>query len=261
MSKGLPNIYSIGMPKTGGTSLNSWLEENTQWHVINHDAIDIVNLLHRGDESLFNFVKESRSKKRNTSEARTGMMHLYWKAIAEADPDALFIMTVRNRVDTWAGSFWRHFSRPHRNGISGRNAGRELLGLNSGPLPVTTSGEKLYRIEKPGMVKIINQYMQNQFEMAKWVANNPNACVISLDGGTTPKSMLNWMYDRIAKQGNGSALTWSRIVKRESDVGKPKFSPWPHNRKAPEYELPLWIVVECMDFESRWNAQVMNQIL
>lgn len=261
MSKGLPNIYSIGMPKTGGTSLNTWLKENTRWNVSKHDALDIINLLYKGDESLINFAKESRSKKRDSSEARTGMMHLHWKQIVEMDPGALFIMTVRSRVDEWAGSFWRHFSRPHKAGISARNKGREILGLYDGPLPETTSGTKLLRIEKPGMTRIINRYMQNQLEMAEWVANNPNACVISLDGGTTPKSLLYWMYDRIAPRGDGSVLTWSQIVHSETDVGNPVFSPWPHDRKAPAYELPLWLVVECMDYESMWQSQVMNQIL
>ena len=263
MNKGLPNIYSIGMPKTGGTSLNSWLRDNTRWNVINHDALDIVNLLYEGDESLVNFAKKSRSQKRDISEARTGMMHIHWKKIVEMDPEALFIMTVRKRVDEWAGSFWRHFSRPHSlyDCTEHRNRGREILGLFDGHLPVNASGENLLRIEKPGMTRIINQYMQNQFEMAEWVANNPNACVISLDGGTDPESLLYWMYDRISPRGDGSMLTWSKIVYSETDVGNPVVLPWPHDRRAPEYEMPLWVVVECMDFESMWQSQVMSQIL
>lgn len=260
MAKALPNIYSIGMPKTGGTSLNIWLKQNTLWNVIGHDSLDIVSLLYNNDEPKLSLKRESRSNKRNTSEARTGMMHLHWKEIVEMDPDALFIMTVRHRVDTWAASFWRHFSRAQIGSVSVRNKSREILGLYKAPYS-DEKNKTLHRIEKPGMVKLIKEYMDNQFEMAAWIANNPNACVISLDGGTSPKSMLVWMHDRIACQGNGSALPWSSIVYKESDVGTPIFSSWPHSRKAPEYDLPLWIVVECMDFDSMWQDQVMNQIL
>jgi len=259
MPKGLPNIYAIGMPKTCGTSLNKWFEDNTQWLILKHDIIDIVWTIHEGSETEKNLLKQNRAQLNLKDQCRTGMMHVHWRDIVAMDPNALFIMTVRDRLDTWAGSFWRHFSRSQLgNNPSGRNKAREILGIIKAPGKKNT----LTRIEKPGMVDLLSKYVPDQIEMARWAASNPNACVISLDSGTTPEKLLHWIYGRVASMGSGSALPWSHITKNETDVGRPIYDrTWPHSRKAPEYELPLWIVVECMKWNSDWQSEVLSQIL
>jgi hypothetical protein len=256
MSLELPNLFSIGPPKTCGTSLNRWMRENTQWSVQDHDALDIVWPLHQ------DLTPRSAQVVPSSGECWTGMNGHHWKGLIDTDPTALYVLTVRERVDTWAASFWRHFKLATLNDReSTRTRSREILGIDHDDR-IVGSDQSSTRLTKPRIIELIPEYIGRQVEQAKWTADNPNACVISLDGGTTPEAYVNWLYGRVEATRGGSALPWTHVTRYETSVGKPIYKRvWPHNRRAPEYEIPLWVVVECMEWDSMWQDEVISRIL
>ena len=264
MKDKLPNLYAVGLPKTCGTSFNTWMNECTRWHTQRHDLFEIIEPWVTGTDTQRIVHTKERESRRDKGECWTGMLTSNWKDLVRTDPDALYVITVRSRLETWAGSFWKHFTYRKIIGPD-KYARRKTLGIPvEKSLPYSKPNRPKYtsKLDKESMCLLLKDRVNDHLELADWASKNPRACVISIDGGTNPRTYLDWLHARVEEGLDGSRLPWSRIVTRETDLGEPLYHhKWPRNRVGGSYEIPLWLVVECTKWNEVWNERVFSQIL
>tara|TARA_R110002110_G_scaffold339224_4_gene549637 strand:+ start:1445 stop:2254 length:810 start_codon:yes stop_codon:yes gene_type:complete len=259
------NIYGIGAPKSGGTSLSEWLNLNTKMRVYPHDAI--------ADEKI------GRQLSPNVGEVWCGGSFWLARSLHDLDPSGLQILAVRHTVFDWAQSFWLHFHRVPKFGPGRVQALHPVLELNNGTpiagpnfrpsnayeeqilLQHTLNINKIYFqkgdgvcLSLEGMEDILRAYVPHHVDLAQRTDNDDKYIVINIAKGLTPTQVLHeWL---------------TKYVPMSDSM---QDAAWPHKRKTAEGTLKASLAEEpnaieeiqqlCDQYEQIWQDEVISRIL
>jgi hypothetical protein len=254
------NVYGIEAPKSGGTSLWTWLRDNTSFDVKHHDSV-----LARGDSDEVPIP--------SSGQAWTGGWFWMTNILRENDPEALEILTVRKNLSDWALSFWAHMSTP-KHGPGRILALNPLFGVGEVPLIQFNELDMVQHVmniheqylaenvaptmdDLDNMKELIRAYVERHIDLARDADSLDSRCLINIDSQiTSPEVVKDWIARRTFPSNMFEPFTSKALE-------------WPHERKTSQAERDETtspeqkeeIIRMCRPYQEVWAAEVLKRVL